>query len=65
MYIFALIVLSFLLTCLFKYMDDRSTPLEVLFDWESLIVGMLFSAVVIYVAYLLLRIIFRGLGAPN
>jgi len=41
-HILALIILSFLLFWFLKYLDERATFLQVFFDWENLITGMLF-----------------------
>jgi hypothetical protein len=59
MRIVVLIVLSFLVTWLLFYLDHRATFLQVLFDWEQLVVGMLVSAGILYLAYSALEMVFQ------
>ncbi len=59
MHIVALIILSFLLFWFLKYLDERATFLQVIFDWENLITGMVMCAIVLAVLYLALRKVFQ------
>lgn len=54
-----LILLSFLVAWLIAYLDHRATLLQFILDWESLVVGMLVSAGILYLVYYTL-----GIGFP-
>ena len=61
MRIVVLIILSFLVTWLIAHLDHRATFLQMLFDWEALVVGMLVSAAILYIVYQILQNVFGGL----
>jgi hypothetical protein len=51
MHIVVILILALLLTWLVKYLDERMTFLELIFDPETLIVGMLVSGLILYGIY--------------
>lgn len=51
MHIVVILILAFLLTWLVKYLDERMTFLELIFDPGTLIVGMLVSGLILYGIY--------------
>lgn len=52
MHLVVIVILSFLLTWLVKYLDERMTFLQLIFDPQTLIVGMLVNGLILYGVYL-------------
>jgi hypothetical protein len=61
MRIVALIIMCFLVAWLMAYLDHRAKFIELVVDFESLIIGMVIGAFILYALYGMLRYVFGRL----
>jgi hypothetical protein len=61
MRVVAFIIMCFLVAWLMAYLDHRAKLIELVVDFESLIVGMLIGAFILYALYGILRCVFGRL----